>query len=64
MANYRDKRRRSTTAHLWANEKETLERVAKENGLSQSEVIQFLIGEIKEREQQINEDIKKWKKDK
>lgn len=63
MPGQRDKKRRSLSAYLWENEKEVLKRVAKENDMTLTELVEYLVDELEKKSDTITrENIKKWKK--
>ena len=59
MPGQRDKKRRSLSAYVWETDKKVLQRVAKENDMTLTEVIEFLIDELNSKDK--TNEIKKWK---
>ena len=62
MPNTRNDKKRSLSAYIWENDKDVLNRVAKENNMTMTELIEYLVSELKEKSDTITrEKIKKWK---
>jgi hypothetical protein len=63
MPNQRDERKKSLSAYIWETDKEVLAQVAKDNNMTMTELIEYLVNELKEKSDSITrENIKKWKK--
>ena len=63
MPNQRDELKRSLSMYLWENDKEVLKKLADDNGMTLTEVVEFLINELnKQSEVIIRQKIQKWKK--
>ena len=63
MPNQRDELKRSLSMYLWENDKEVLKKLADENGMTLTEVVEFLINELNNQSEVITrQKIKKWKK--
>jgi hypothetical protein len=63
MPNQRDERKKSLSAYIWETDKEVLAQVAKDNDMTMTELIEYLVNELKEKSDSITrENIKKWKK--
>tara|TARA_R100001463_G_scaffold36092_1_gene78154 strand:- start:21 stop:215 length:195 start_codon:yes stop_codon:yes gene_type:complete len=62
MPNQRDERKKSLSAYIWETDKEVLAQVAKDNDMNMTELIEYLVNELKEESDTITrENIKKWK---
>tara|TARA_R110001583_G_scaffold45311_7_gene142873 strand:+ start:3776 stop:3988 length:213 start_codon:yes stop_codon:yes gene_type:complete len=67
MPGQRDKKRRSLSAYIWETDKEVLKRVAKENDMTLTEVIEFLIDELNNKDKKndsktkLRKAVLKWK---
>ena len=63
MPNQRDERKKSLSAYIWETDKEVLAQVAKDNDMTMTELIEYLVDELKDKSESITrEQIKKWKK--
>ena len=63
MPNQRDERKKSLSAYIWETDKEVLAQVAKNNDMTMTELIEYLVDELKDKSESITrEQIKKWKK--
>jgi len=63
MPNQRDERKKSLSAYIWETDKEVLSQVAKDNDMTMTELIEYLVNELKQESDTITrENIKKWKK--
>ena len=63
MPNQRDELKRSLSMYLWENDKEVLKKLADENGMTLTEVVEFLINEVNNQSEVITrQKIEKWKK--
>ena len=62
MPNQRDERKKSLSAYIWETDKEVLAQVAKDNDMNMTELIEYLVNELKQESDLITkENIKKWK---
>ena len=62
MPNQRDELKRSLSMYLWENDKEVLKKLADENGMTLTEVVEFLINEVNNQSDIITrKKINKWK---
>ncbi len=61
MANSRSTDKRHLNAWIWERDDAVLRRVAKENGMTKTELVEYLIGELRKKEPK---EIQKWKKKK
>tara|TARA_R100001015_G_C4452665_1_gene42283 strand:+ start:297 stop:494 length:198 start_codon:yes stop_codon:yes gene_type:complete len=62
MPNQRDELKRSLSMYLWENDKEVLKKVADDNGMTLTEVVEFLINELNNQSEVITrQKIEKWK---
>ena len=63
MPNQRDELKRSLSMYLWENDKEVLKKLADDNGMTLTEVVEFLINEVNNQSEIITQKkIKEWKK--
>ena len=63
MPNQRDELKRSLSMYLWENDKEVLKKLADDNGMTLTEVVEFLINELNKQSEVITrQKIQKWKK--
>lgn len=63
MPNQRDELKRSLSCYLWENDKEVLKKLADDNGMTLTEVVEFLINELNNQSEIITrKKINKWKK--
>jgi|TARA_R100001129_G_C5095610_1_gene182599 hypothetical protein len=63
MPNQRDELKRSLSMYLWENDKEVLKKLADDNGMTLTEIVEFLINELNNQSEVITrQKIKKWKK--
>ena len=63
MPNQRDDQKRSLSMYLWENDKEVLKKLADDNGMTLTEVVEFLINELNNQSEVITrQKIEKWKK--
>jgi macrodomain Ter protein organizer (MatP/YcbG family) len=58
MANSRSKDKRHLNAWIWETDHKVLARVAKENGMTLTDLVEYLIGELRKKEPK---EIQKWK---
>ena len=62
MPNQRDELKRSLSMYLWENAKEVLKKLADDNGMTLTEVVEFLINEVNNQSDIITrKKINKWK---
>jgi len=61
MANSRSTDKRHLNAWIWERDDAVLRRVAEENGMTKTELVEYLIGELRKKEPK---EIQKWKKKK
>ncbi len=62
MPNQRDELKRSLSMYLWENDKEVLKKLADDNGMTLTEVVEFLINEVNNQSDIITrKKINKWK---
>ena len=62
MPNQRDELKRSLSMYLWENDKEVLKKLADDNGMTLTEVVEFLINEVNNQSDIIKrKKINKWK---
>ena len=62
MPNQRDELKRSLSMYLWENDKEVLKKLADDNGMTLTEVVEFLINEVNNQSDIITQKkINKWK---
>ena len=63
MPNQRDELKRSLSMYLWETDKEVLKKLADDNGMTLTEIVEFLINEINNQSEVITrQKIEKWKK--
>tara|TARA_R100001443_G_scaffold96444_1_gene103259 strand:+ start:282 stop:479 length:198 start_codon:yes stop_codon:yes gene_type:complete len=63
MPNQRDELKRSLSMYLWETDKEVLKKLADENGMTLTEIVEFLINELNNQSEVITrQKIEKWKK--
>tara|TARA_R100000742_G_C4273776_1_gene93459 strand:+ start:362 stop:559 length:198 start_codon:yes stop_codon:yes gene_type:complete len=63
MPNQRDELKRSLSMYLWETDKEVLKKLADDNGMTLTEVVEFLINELNNQSEVITrQKIEKWKK--
>tara|TARA_R100001443_G_scaffold89011_3_gene95427 strand:- start:3305 stop:3496 length:192 start_codon:yes stop_codon:yes gene_type:complete len=58
MANSRSADKRHLNAWIFERDDEVLKRVAKENGITKTELVEYLISQLKKKQ---TKDIQKWK---
>ena len=62
MPNQRDELKRSLSMYLWETDKEVLKKLADDNGMTLTEVVEFLINEVNNQSDIITrKKINKWK---
>ena len=62
MPNQRDELKRSLSMYLWETDKEVLKKLADDNGMTLTEVVEFLINEVNNQSDIITQKkINKWK---